>query len=312
MSAAVATDSAHADRRPHRDGRRRRGVGAGDALADPPHLPGAPGARARALGVWTAVSGLALALGPVIGGVLVAPAGLAEHLLVQPRARRASRSPPPPSRSPRAATRKGRQLDVPGPRDGRLGDPGRDLRRDRGREPGYGTWWIACLFAVSAALVVAFVLDRAARAGSGAEARVPARTRPSAAANVVAFATNLSVFSVFFFTALYLQLIANFSGFQIALVLRVARGRDDRRRPVRRAVDGARRAARADGARLRALGPRAPARRLAAHARRPTSPRSRWPLAIAGLGFGIALVDGDAAVLDARPAGASRAWPPRP
>jgi len=35
---------------------------------------------------------------------------------------------------------------------------------------------------------------------------------------VVAFAANLAVFSVFFFTALYLQLIANFSGYQVALV----------------------------------------------------------------------------------------------
>ena len=61
----------HAHRRPGRDGRRRRGLGAGDALADPPHLPGA--ARARA---WRSASGRRCrgsrsSLGPVIGGVLV-------------------------------------------------------------------------------------------------------------------------------------------------------------------------------------------------------------------------------------------------
>ena len=43
-------------------------------------------------------------------------------------------------------------------------------------------------------------------------------SRPGPTENVVAFAANLSVFSVFFFTALYLQLISNFTGNQIALV----------------------------------------------------------------------------------------------
>ena len=114
-----------------------------------------------------------------------------------------------------------------------------------------------------------------------------------AAANVVAFATNLSVFSVFFFTALYLQLITDFSGYQIALVftsLAVAM-------IVAGLIAGrwtaARRAAGADGDRV-------PARRTAvccssttSSRRRRASPRSLWPLAIAGLGFGIALVDDD-------------------
>jgi MFS family permease len=36
-------------------------------------------------------------------------------------------------------------------------------------------------------------------------------------ANLVAFATNFALFAVFFFTALYLQLVAGFSGWQIAL-----------------------------------------------------------------------------------------------
>ena len=40
-------------------------------------------ARARALGIWAAIAGLALAMGPVVGGMLVGARRLAGHLLVQ-------------------------------------------------------------------------------------------------------------------------------------------------------------------------------------------------------------------------------------
>src|SRR5207248_988513 len=86
-----------------------------------------------------------------------------------------------------------------------------------GENRGYGTWWIDVCFAAAAVLVVVFVLIEQ-------RVRDPVfkleflRNPTFTAANIVAFATNLSVFSVFFFTALYLRLISHFSGYQTALV----------------------------------------------------------------------------------------------
>ena len=116
------------------------------------------------------------------------------------------------------------------------------------------------------------------------------------AANVVAFATNLSVFSVFFFTALYLQLISNFSGYQIALVFTSL--------AVAMIVAGP-----IAGRWTARVGPKVPMvvgcglagvglllvdQQLTAT----TSVAAlAWPLAIAGLGFGIALVTMTQAVL---------------
>ena len=115
-------------------------------------------------------------------------------------------------------------------------------------------------------------------------------------ANVVAFATNLAVFSVFFFTALYLQLISNFSGYQIALVFTSL--------AVAMIVAGP-----IAGRWTARVGPRVPMvlgcvlagvglllvdQQLTAT----TSVAAlAWPLAIAGLGFGIALVTMTQAVL---------------
>jgi MFS family permease len=115
-------------------------------------------------------------------------------------------------------------------------------------------------------------------------------------ANVVAFATNLSVFSVFFFTALYLQLIANFSGYQIALVFTSL--------AVAMIVAGP-----LAGRWTARVGPKVPmvlgcvlagvGLLLVDHQLTPFTSVAdlTWPLAIAGLGFGIALVTMTQAVL---------------
>jgi EmrB/QacA subfamily drug resistance transporter len=250
--------------------------------------------RAVALGVWAAVSGLALALGPVLGGVLAAGPGWrwifwfglgfgAVALAVAAVTLTESRDP------------EGRKLDVPGLVMGVGAILAATFAVIEGENRSYGTWWIVLLFAAAAALVVVFVLI---------EQRVPdpvlklefLRDPTFAVANVVAFATNLSVFSVFFFTALYLQLITNFSGNQIALVFTSL--------AVAMIVAGP-----IAGRWTARVGPKVPMVlgcllaglglflldwKLTVN----TSVAAlSWPLAIAGLGFGIALVTMTAAVL---------------
>jgi MFS family permease len=250
--------------------------------------------RAVALGVWAAVSGLALALGPVIGGVLAAGLGWrsifwfglglgAVSLAVAAVTLTESRDP------------EGRTLDVPGLAAGAGAILAATFAVIEGENRGYGTWWIVGLFAAAALLTAVFVL---------VEQRVPdpvlklefLRNPTFTAANTVAFATNVSVFSVFFFTALYLQLISNFSGFQIALVFTSL--------AVAMIVSGP-----LAGYWTARVGPRVPMVLgcfiagvglflVDRHLTATTSVAAlTWPLAIAGLGFGIALVTVTAAVL---------------
>jgi EmrB/QacA subfamily drug resistance transporter len=250
--------------------------------------------RAVALGVWAAVSGLALALGPVLGGVLVAGPGWrwifwfglgfgAVALAVAAVTLTESRDP------------EGRKLDVQGLAVGAGAIVAATFAVIEGENRGYGTWWIVFLFAAAAALAVVFVL---------VERRVPdpvlklefLRDPTFTAANVVAFATNLSVFSVFFFTALYLQLITNFSGNQIALVFTSLAVAMIVAGPIagRWAARVGPRVPMVLGCALAGLGLFLVDWKLTAT----TSVAAlSWPLAIAGLGFGIALVTMTAAVL---------------
>jgi EmrB/QacA subfamily drug resistance transporter len=172
--------------------------------------------RALALGVWAAVSGLALSLGPVIGGVLVESAGWQSifwfslgfaALAFGVAAVTLTESSDPV----------GRRLDVPGLATGAAAIVAATFGVIGGENRGYGTWWIDGCFVLAALLTVAFV--EIERRSPDPVLKIEFLRNPTfTAANVVAFATNLSVFSVFFFTALYLQLITNFSGYQIALV----------------------------------------------------------------------------------------------
>jgi predicted MFS family arabinose efflux permease len=86
----------------------------------------------------------------------------------------------------------------------------------QGEESGYATWWIIALFAFAAAGAAVFIL---------VERRVHDpmldlslfRRPPFAGSTFVAFAAYFGTFSIFFFTALYLQVVANASAYQTAL-----------------------------------------------------------------------------------------------
>ena len=108
-----------------------------------------------------------------------------------------------------------------------------------GENAGYRTWWVVLLFAVAALAAVAFVaIERRTR---DPVLRLEFFRIPTfSGATVVGFATSFGLFAVFFFTALYLQIVANFSGWRIALEFVVDVGGDGRRRRVAGRWTGAR------------------------------------------------------------------------
>jgi EmrB/QacA subfamily drug resistance transporter len=177
-----------------------------------------PGERSRnrAIGVWAAVSGLALAAGPVIGGALIGQwswqaifwfnliFGLATLALVAVVL--------PESADPQA-----HRVDVTGALLGAVSLAALVFAVIAGEGAGYGAPWVIALFCLAAV----------AAAGFGWwESRAPhplldlryLRVPRFATANAVAFCSYFATFAIFFFTALYLYEVVGYSGYRIALV----------------------------------------------------------------------------------------------
>ncbi|WP_319943786.1 MFS transporter [Nocardia aurantia] len=170
--------------------------------------------RARALGVWAAVSGLALAAGPVLGGVLVHAYGWRSifwfNLIIGAVALVAALWSVPESADPH-----------PGPMDwagivlgaGFLGSA--IYAAISGEDRGYSAPSVITLFVIAAVAFAGFVV---------VETRVRApildfrylRLPAVRDALVVAFAVYFGVFSIFFFTALYLQVMQSYSAARTA------------------------------------------------------------------------------------------------
>jgi EmrB/QacA subfamily drug resistance transporter len=171
--------------------------------------------RARALGIWAAVSGLALAMGPVIGGVLVGlwswRAVFWFNLIFGALALVAAAIVLPENSDPVRA-----RLDVGGFVLGALAIGTATFATIAGETAGYIVWWVMLLYAVAVVALVVFVLVELRAENPVLNVRFFSRP-PFTAATIVAFTTYFGIFSIFFFVALYLEVVGSTSPFSLAL-----------------------------------------------------------------------------------------------
>jgi EmrB/QacA subfamily drug resistance transporter len=172
--------------------------------------------RDRAIGVWTAVCGLALALGPVIGGALVGVwnwrAIFWFNLAFGAAALAAGAVALPENSDPDA-----HRVDIPGFALGAVALSTLIFAVIDAETAGFAAPEELALLCLSAISGGAFLWweHRAAHPLLDLHyLRVPRFLT----ANVVAFCAYFATFAVFFFTALYLAEIAGYSGYQIAMV----------------------------------------------------------------------------------------------
>ncbi len=171
--------------------------------------------RADALGIWAAVSGLALALGPVIGGALVGFSswraifwfnlclGAVAFVLAAVSV-------------PETSDRQGRKIDVLGFFFGAAFLACLSVAVIQGEDSGYTTNWIVALFVLCAVSGLAFVVTELKVKSPMLELSM-FRRPPFAGSNFVAFVAYFGTFSIFFFSALYLQVVVGSSAYQTAV-----------------------------------------------------------------------------------------------
>ena len=171
-----------------------------------------PNERAKAIGLWAGVSGLALALGPTLGGYMVerigwesvfflnVPIGIIAFL-VAVRTVRESRS------------EQARQLDIPGLVLGTGGLLALTYGLIEANQKGWTDPTIVSSLGAAAVLLAAFLWWEARNPNAMMPLsyfRIPA----FAAGNTVAFSVSLGMFSIFLFFSLYMQLVRDYTPVQ--------------------------------------------------------------------------------------------------
>ena len=172
-------------------------------------------ARARALGAWAAVSGLALAMGPVIGGILVGiwswRAVFWFNLVFGALAFIVASIALPESVN---ALRK--RVDFAGFFFGSVVLGTATFACIQGELTGYESGWVITLFIVSFLTIPVFYLAEKHAKDPMLELGFFRRKSFTGAA-FIAFASYFSIFSIFFFVALYLEVVASVSAYGLAL-----------------------------------------------------------------------------------------------
>jgi EmrB/QacA subfamily drug resistance transporter len=196
-------------------------MGVGAAASEPGtlsvirHLYPRPEERARALGAWAAVSGLALALGPVIGGALVGVGTFRVVFWFNVAAAGAiigaAAVTVPESADPQSA-----RLDLPGFATGAAGLGALTFAVILGETDGYRSPVIVVLFGLGVVGLVSFTrVERVSRAPMLDLAYF--REAPFSGSLAVVFVLFFGIFSIFFFTALYLAAVVGYSGYRVAI-----------------------------------------------------------------------------------------------
>jgi EmrB/QacA subfamily drug resistance transporter len=171
-----------------------------------------PQERAKAIGLWAGVSGLALALGPTVGGLMVehlgwqsvfflnVPIGILAFVIAMRVVRE-------------SVSEEARQLDIPGLILGTSTLFFATYGLIEANQLGWSSPIIVSSLVASGALLVAFLWW---------ELRSPHPMMPLrffripafSAGNLVAFSVSLGMFATFFFLSLYMQLIHGYSAFE--------------------------------------------------------------------------------------------------
>ena len=196
-------------------------MGVGAAASEPGtlsmirHLYPGRAERARSLGIWVAVSSLGLALGPLIGGLLVygwswraifwfnvffGVLAFTSAIIVLPET-----SDPVNAR-----------FDFLGFFLGALSLGSLTFGIILGETAGYRTWWIDLLFLFALLAAIAFVIAELRAKNPVLDVRYFRRST-FAGSNIIAFTTYFGTFAIFFMVALYLQVVGSNSPLGLAL-----------------------------------------------------------------------------------------------
>jgi MFS family permease len=196
-------------------------MGVGAAASEPGtlslirHIYPDAGDRAQALGVWSAISGLALASGPVIGGILVGIwswRGIFVFNCVVAAVAIAGVNLVVPEFSDPIKVR----LDIPGFVWGATALTAATFATIVGETNGYLTWWVLLIFAFSAVALIGFVRAERSAPEPVLDLRL-FRNGPFTAGMTVAFTGFFAIFAVFFFVPLYMQLIGTQSSYDLVV-----------------------------------------------------------------------------------------------
>src|SRR6266567_405330 len=173
--------------------------------------------RNWALGVWAAVSGSALALGPVVGGALVYawgwPAIFWFNVLFGVTALIAAVIVLPENSDPTT----GRRIDLAGAVYGAVALAALIFAVIDAESSGFGSGEVIALLSVSAVFTAAFLWQESRASHPLLDLRF-LRIPQFATPNIVAFCAYFASFAIFFFTALYLEEVTGYNGGQIAEV----------------------------------------------------------------------------------------------